>query len=367
MFRGTKKYSAEKFQATVAQNGLDSNAFTDEDLTVYHLFGPSKALPTIIDLESDRFANLDYSEAQFKTEAGAILGEYAKSASDPEEKLDEKLLETAFTKHTYRHTVIGYLEDIKNMPNGFAYSREFFRRYYTPDNATVIVVGDFDKKATLSLLQKAYGGWKGKLDAVTVPVEPPQPQTRTAHVDWPHPTLPRLFLGWHAGSDLHSTAVGLALNGYLFGPTSALNRDLILERQIVDSIEAQYKPQRDPSLFGAVFRVKDPSQPENVEKRVLEETAALASGKVDEKRLAAVRSNAKYKVILGLNTADRVAVTLATTMAPTGEVEYLNKLYAEMDKLQPKDLVAFAKKNFTDLNRTTVTLTGAPKMAGGAQ
>jgi zinc protease len=368
MFRGTKKYPAEKYLDIVTRAGLDSNAFTSEDETVYHLFGPSKALPTIIDIEADRFANLDYSEAQFRTEAGAILGEYAKSQSDPEEKLEEKLLETAFAAHTYRHTVIGYLADIKNMPSGFAYSREFFRRYYTPDNAAIVVAGDFDKKATLALIEKAYGGWKGKLDPVAISAEPPQKEAKRAHLDWPTPTLPRLFLTWHAGSDLRSTAIGTVLNGYLFGPTSPLHQDLILGRQLVDSMEPYYKTQRDPWLFGAVLRVKDPAQLETVEKRVLEETAALAAGKIDVKRLNAVRSNLKYRVILGLDTANKLAVTLAFTMAPTGDVEYLNKLYAEIDKLQPKDLVAFAKQHLVDGNRTTVTLTGAHKMAqGGAK
>src|SRR5439155_24052044 len=105
MFRGTQAFPSQKYNDIVTRAGLDTNAFTSEDETVYHLFGPSKALPTIIEIEGDRFRNLDYSEAQFKTEAGAILGEYAKSASDPEEKLIEKVLETAYTAHTYRHTV----------------------------------------------------------------------------------------------------------------------------------------------------------------------------------------------------------------------------------------------------------------------
>src|SRR5207244_1070151 len=89
MFRGTKKHPAEDYNATVTRLGLDTNAYTELDMTVYHLYGPAKALPTIIEYEADRFQNLDYAEAQFKTEAGAILGEYAKSASDPEEKMSE--------------------------------------------------------------------------------------------------------------------------------------------------------------------------------------------------------------------------------------------------------------------------------------
>src|SRR5712671_7808264 len=89
MFRGTKQHSAEDYNSTVTRLGLNTNAFTGQDMTVYHLYGPAKALPTIIEYEADRFQNLDYDEAQFKTEAGAILGEYAKSASDPEQKIAE--------------------------------------------------------------------------------------------------------------------------------------------------------------------------------------------------------------------------------------------------------------------------------------
>src|SRR5690348_7629678 len=125
MFRGTKKHPAKDYNDTVTRLGLNTNAFTTEDMTVYHLYGPAKALPTIIEYEADRFQNLDYDEAAFRTEAGAILGEYIKSASNPEQKLYEKMMETAFTRHTYAHTVIGYLKDIENMPSGYQYSRDF--------------------------------------------------------------------------------------------------------------------------------------------------------------------------------------------------------------------------------------------------
>jgi zinc protease len=371
MFRGTKKYPQEKYNSIVTNAGLNTNAFTSEDETVYHLFGPSVALPTIIEVEGDRFRNLDYSEAQFKTEAGAILGEYVKSASNPEQKMVETLLETAYAAHTYRHSVIGYLEDIKNMPGGFNYSREFFRRYYTPDNCTVVVVGDFDKKAALPLIEKAYGGWTGKLDPVTIPVEPTQTQAKRAHVDWAAPTLPRVWLSWHAPSttDLKMAAVQSVLNGYLFGPVSALHQDLVMGRQLVDSMEPVYENHRDPWLFGVLARAKDPKTLETVEKRILEETALLASGKVDAKRLAAVRSNLKYGAILGLTTADHVAVALARSMSPTADPDFINKLFAEIDKLQPKDLVGFAKKYLADVNRTTVTLVSKDKQMakGGAQ
>src|ERR1051325_12128900 len=128
MFRGTKQHPSDDYNSTVTRLGLNTNAYTSLDMTVYHLYGPAMALPTIIEYEADRFQNLAYDEAQFKTEAGAILGEYAKSASNPELKLAEVLQGTAFDKHTYKHLTIGFLQDIQAMPSGFSYSREFFRR-----------------------------------------------------------------------------------------------------------------------------------------------------------------------------------------------------------------------------------------------
>src|SRR5947207_5170083 len=110
VFRGTKQHSAEQYTDTMTRLGLDTNAFTSEDMTVYHLYGPAKALPTIIEYEADRFQNPSYHEPAFRTEVGAILGEYIKSASNPEQKMEETMMETAFTRHTYAHTVIGYLK-----------------------------------------------------------------------------------------------------------------------------------------------------------------------------------------------------------------------------------------------------------------
>ena len=363
MFRGTKAHPATDYGDTMSRLGLDTNAFTSEDMTVYHAFGPSKALPTIIDYEADRFMNLDYSEEQFRTEAGAILGEYAKNASNPDSKLDEKMMETAFTTHTYRHTVIGYLDDVKNMPGGFAYAREFFKRYYTPDNATVIVVGDFDKKDILQRIKKAYAPWKGKLAAAAIPVEPPQAQARRGHLEWPLPTLPRTWSTWHmpGATDLTAVATATVLNAYLFGPTSPLYQDLVLGRQLVDALEPSWGNHRDATLFGVYARVRKASDLDEVEAAVTREVAKLAGGSVDPRRLDAVRSNLKYGKVLSLDTANRVAVTLAVATAPTGDLDYLNKQFARVDKLQPADLVAFAKKYLTDGNRTVVTLTSAPR------
>jgi zinc protease len=367
MFRGTKAHSGEEYNATVTRLGLNTNAFTETDETVYHLYGPTRSLPVIIEYEADRFRNLEFTLEQFKTEAGAILGEYAKSASSPETLLSERLQEVAFDKHTYKHTVIGYLADIKAMPtqSGFDYARDFFKRYYTPDNATVVIVGDFDHDKTLKLLEANYGGWTGKLKAQPIAAEPPQKKARRAHVEWDQPTLQRTWVAWHApgAADLKGAALEQVLGAYLFGPTSPLYQDLVLTRQLVDGFDSTASVQRDPTLFGALARLKKDEDGPAVEKAITAAVAELTKGKVDAQRLSGVISNARYSAVLGLDKADAVAFTLAVSSAYTGDLNFQNKLYAQLEKVSASDLVAFARRWLVENNRVTVTL-AAKKEAG---
>jgi zinc protease len=147
-----------------------------------------------------------------------------------------------------------------------------------------------------------------------------------------------------------------------------LYQDVVLERQIVDSLEPSYNDHRDPYLFGVLLRVKQDKDLDTVERAVTKQVATLAGGQVDAERLAAVRSNVKYAAIMHLDTADRLALTLAVTTAPTGDLEFMNRLYSTIDSVTPADLVSFAKSYLGEAGRTTVTLTSKRTAAlGGAQ
>ena len=149
MFGGTEKVPKELYEAKLQDFGADNNAFTWFDLTCYTVFLPTELLHALIELEADRFQNLNFSKADFKTETGAVLGEYNMNASNPSLLMRENLLKTAFKKHTYGHTTMGYLKDVKAMPNYYDYAKKFHRWYYRPDNTTIIVVGDFNADAIM--------------------------------------------------------------------------------------------------------------------------------------------------------------------------------------------------------------------------
>ena len=111
-------------------------------------------LEEVMKLEADRFKNLKFSEEQYKTEAGAVLGEYNKNSASPTFKMYEVMRETAFNKHTYSHTTMGYLADIKDYPNQYEYAWQFFKRFYRPEYTTLVVVGDINENEVICDDQK---------------------------------------------------------------------------------------------------------------------------------------------------------------------------------------------------------------------
>ena len=127
MFRGTKAYPPEKYAAVMKQAGAASNASTSDDLTVYHATFSKEDFETILSMEADRFQNLEYPEAAFRTETLAVLGEYNKNSASPTQKLFEVLRDTAYDKHTYKHTTMGFLKDIQDMPEPVRVQPAVFR------------------------------------------------------------------------------------------------------------------------------------------------------------------------------------------------------------------------------------------------
>ncbi len=185
MFRGTKNVSPEQYQDALTKAGARSNAYTTDDYTCYHTTFAKEDLETMLRLEADRFQNLSYPEAVFKTEARAVLGEYNKNSANPLQKLEEVQQDTAFDVHTYKHTTMGFLKDIEDMPNQYAYSQTFFDRWYRPEYTTVIVAGDVDPATVIPLVEKYWGGWKrGTFRASPSPQEPPHTAPGYAHVPW---------------------------------------------------------------------------------------------------------------------------------------------------------------------------------------
>jgi len=359
MFRGTEKYSADAYNDALKEMGADSNAFTTDDWTNYYIVGPSSRLEKMMDLESDRFINLQYSEPAFRTEALAILGEYNKSASSPFFPMFEKLRALAFNKHTYAHTTMGFLADIKAMPDEYEYSRQFFDRFYRPSNVKVLVVGDVEPQKVFSLAEKYYSGWKAGYEGVEIEAEPPQTEKRTAQIDWPVPTRPHLLLGWHVPAFDAATPDSAALDlisQLLFSENAPLYQDLVVNRQLVDFIAGDAERHRDPYLFTVITRMRSAEAAPKVKAAIQQAFEKLKTEPVDPERLARIKDHLRYQFALQLDSAPAVAVTVAEFLNLTGDPQSINRLFDEYQKVTPADIQRIAKKVFVESNETEVEL-----------
>lgn len=364
MFRGTEKYPEQVYNDILKRLGADSNAFTTADWTAYHIVASSDALETIIDIESDRFMNLKYTEEQFKTEAGAILGEYNKSASSPLLSLYEKLQDLAFTTHTYKHTTIGFLKDILDMPNQYDYSLQFFDRYYRPENCAIVVVGDFDQKKLIDLVKKYYGGWKRGNYKPEIPVEPPQTEERIGHIEWKGKTLPYLVIGYRvpefSTKNVERAAIDF-VSELLFSRTAPLYQKLVIEKQWVDFIQGGAPSRRDPFLFTILTRIKNENLIDSVKDAIFSAIEELKTKPVSKERIEQVKSYLKYSFAMSLNNPNSVAYVVGNYFQLTGDPESVNELYRLYEKVTPQDIMNAVKKYFTKENRTIVTLTEEKK------
>lgn len=359
MFRGTERYPQDKYNDVLKSLGANSNAFTTDDWTCYHMTIPASALAKAVEIESDRFRNLKYDKADFQKEARAVLGEYNKGASSPFLILDETMQDKAYTVHTYKHTTIGFLADVKDMPNQYDYSKKFFDRWYRPENCVIIVAGDVDHDRLVSLVRKAYGDWERGRASVTIPSEPAQTAQRTAKLTWPLPTLPIVYLGYHipSGDPKNPDVAALgALAQAVFGETSPLYQSLVLEEQKVEMLAANAEPRRDPSLFTVLARPRKSEDLPQIRSRIEAALAEAAKTPIDNERLKAIKSHLRYAFAGSLDSADAVAHELGLSIALTDRPDSMNELYAAYDRLTPADLQRVAARYFTAANETVVTL-----------
>ena len=374
MFRGTDKYPSEKYNDVLKKMGADSNASTSDDATIYHIVGPSSELTTMMDMESDRFKGLKYGEDAFRTESLAVLGEYNKGVSNPVQPMFEKLRDLAFEKHTYKHTTIGFVADIKAMPGYYEYSKNFFKRFYRPENVVLLVVGDVKAQQVFDLAKQYYGDWTPGYQAPAIVPEPPQKAKKTGHLDWPNPTHPYLLLGYHTPAVSTKTVDSAALDmigDLLFSESAPLYQELVVNKQWVDFVQGGPGENRDPNLFIVLARVKSDDLMPKVKETIDRYMKELGTKPVDPQRLARTQSHERYSFALGLDTPGKVAAQVAEVISQTGDVQDINRGFAQFGKVTPADVQRLARATFRPENETEVTLShpaGAPEKPakGGA-
>ncbi|HUP62646.1 MAG TPA: pitrilysin family protein [Thermoanaerobaculia bacterium] len=362
MFRGTKAYSPEAYNAIITKAGARQNAYTSDDITNYHITFAKEDLEKILEIEADRFRNLSYSEEVFKTEARAILGEYNKNSANPILKLDEVQRENAYSTHTYKHTTMGFIKDIEDMPNQYEYSKTFFSRWYRPEKTTVIVAGDVDPGKVIPLVEKYWGDWQRGTFTADIPQEPPATKPVYAHASWSTSTLPWVTVAFH-GPSVFQTKDAAAISTLLdleFGETSDIYKRLVQDEQKVDAIFTDWGPYWDPGLVTVYARVKDNKDSLYVRDEIMKAFAATREKQLDAQRVADAKSNARYGFVRRLDNTDTIASTIARFAVFERSYDTINQFFRVLADLTPADIQQTARKYFTTNNLVVTTLSKDP-------
>ncbi len=296
MFKGTRKVPAGKFSRLIAEAGGKENAFTSRDYTAYFQQLQVDRLPLAFKLEADRMANLVLTEQEFSKEIKVVMEERRMRTEDnPQALVHERLMAAAFDAHPYHHPIVGWMNDLENMT--VADARDWYQRWYSPNNATLVVVGDVRHEDVFRQAQRHFGSLKPHaLPARKPQDEPAQRGIKRLLVKAPA-KLPYLVMAWRApalrdlAQDWEPFALEM-LSGVLDGNASArLNQALVRDSRLAADVGAGYDGiSRGPGLFMIEATPSEGKTVEEVEQSIRAELIRLQQDGITEDELLRVKA-----------------------------------------------------------------------------
>ena len=357
MFKGTKRTGAETIDRLTEDVGGFNNAFTTEDYTNYYEVVPSNYLETILWAEADRLSGLIVDADNFETEREVVIGEYdQRILAEPYGMLDELVTRQAFALHPYGRGVIGDPENLRAAK--LEDVRAFHATYYRPDNATLIVVGDFETARADEWID-AYFGSIPQPDS-PIPrveaVEPAQVSERRLAYQSANAPLPALALNWHIGNacaaelptlDLIETVLGT-------GKSSRLYRSLVYEHQVATSVWAGADWTEQPGLFTIRAIATAGAEIARIESLIEEQIEAILTRAVAEEELEKAKVQLYAMNVRSLTTYNEIAQTIGRSALVRGSARLLDDDVARYVAVDAGSLQAIAKETFRRENRCVV-------------
>lgn len=355
MFKGTKNHKEGEFDRLLEAVGVEGeNAFTTNDHTVYVQELPKENTDLIIGLESDRMINLLVNNESFKTEREVVQNErrYRKENS-PEGSIYQALFETAFVVHPYHWPVIGYEQDLTLMNAQDA--RNFYESYYSPDRATIVVVGDVDEDAIYKKINRAYGTIPAKkiLDGVITP-EPEQTAQRRKRLVL-NLEVEKLWMAYKIPESNSPDAATIeVIQGLLSeGKNSRLNRALV-DTGVSSDVGTGSMDLKDPGLFLIETDLQKGKSTTLAEPIILRELDRLKNTLVSPEELKRALNVLQFHFLAKLSTSHGKANYIGSSELQNGSLENSLTLQNKIRTVTPEQIQAAAQKYFDTAKLTVI-------------
>jgi len=366
MFNGSKSYAPGEFDKTMEAAGGANNAYTSNDVTVYQDWVPASALGLTLDLERDRIGWLAVDPEVVQSERGVVMSERRRSVEDDNHSLMWELMgSTAFMAHPYSWPVIGWRSDIENWRQEDV--EGFFHKWYTPNNAVMVVCGAFDETALLPMLEEKLGTLPThEIPRGVVTVEPPQVGERRA-VLHKEAGLGSVLFGWHVTNTAAADMRVLELIDLILteGESSRLYRRLVDTDQIALWTWSGTDDNFDPGLFQILVQSREGVDGPKVEAAVYDEIGRLRTEPVADHELQKAKNMLLTDFYRGMATISGRSQALGTYEVFHGDYQKLFDVVSTYEKITAEDVKRVADAYFAEDNRTVVTLVPKGDEEGG--
>ena len=358
MFNGSEKYPSGEFDRVTEGNGGADNAFTSEDVTCYQNWFPREILELIFKLESDRICCLSFDPKMVESERQVVYSERRTTVDDDNESLlAEQVQAAAYTAHPYHIPIIGWPSDIERW--SIDDLTGYFRTYYAPNNATMIVVGDVAPSEVFALAEKYFEPIPAQPAPPAVTTrEPPQLGERRVTLRKSAQT-PLLQMAFHTGpaDDSEAEARGILMNILVAGESSRLHRRLVEEDQAAVSVRGYVSPEGfDPGLVWFFVTVPPEKTVEATERALLDELSKIARAGVSAEEIQKARNTMLARYWRSMKTIDSKAEGIGIFEVLRGGYRRLFSAPERYNKVTLAQVQALARSLFDERNRTVGVL-----------
>ena len=360
MFKGSRNVLPDSHLTLISRVGGDGNAYTTEDTTTFLETVPAQYLPLVLWLEADRMATLRIDETTFGAEREVVKEERRWRYEDtPFGLLSEIMYDQAYAVHPYKHTAIGSMEDLEGA--SVEDVQGFFDTYYVPENATLVLVGDFESAEALALVKQYFDRVPKAKRRVPreIPREPRQTDeqrvTMTENENWP---LPAVIVAHHITYDGHPDAYPLHIAAKVLsdGQSSRIYRRLIYDEQLAVSAFGDRSIIDDPNLFYAVSIVQPGRTPEESEAALIGELDRLQTELVSDQELQRAKNQFARDYVFGRSTVEQKASHLSHAAVIHDDITTADAEFDIFMNITREDVRRVARTYFTEENRLVLTI-----------
>ena len=360
MFNETEKHEAGMFDRMLEEAGAESNASTWLDWTQYNCAIPRERIGLVVDLEAERMGHLVLRDPQVDSEKEVVANERRYRVDDDVEgAVNELLWKTAYDKHAYQWPTIGWMEDIEGFTTDDCL--EFYRTFYSPNNAVVTIAGDYDEADILGRISKAYG----EMERAELPIEdvhPEPPQREERRVTTTQPTAAeKVSIGYHSPAlgDFDHLPLMVLTEILAGGRASRLHIKMVRDLELATGVQAFVGPFRDPGLTEVYASARGEHTAEEMLAVIDTELEQVCNEPVTPEELARALARIELSLLAGLETADGKASTIGFYETVLGRPASAFERLDSIRRLTASDVLRAARQVFRKENRTVVLVKAA--------